>query len=250
LEQLLKNVDGATYVKDYNFKLLPGTGPYEVKDADVIKGKSVTIRRRNNYWGDKIRRNIGQNNFAAITEVVVRDQKLAVEMFKKGDLDFYPVSAREWVEEFGKLDKRSIAACQKLKVFNETPIGTLGLAFNTRKAPYDDVRLREAMGHLLNRPLIIQKLFYNEYQPINSFYAGTPYENPDNPKNEYDPQLAVKLLADAGWKDHDAQGRLTKNGQPLASAALLDEAVRTCADHLPGGSAQGRHQPEPSVHHA
>ena len=32
---------------------------------------------------------------------------------------------------------------------------------------------------------------------------------------QYDPALAVKLLAEAGWKDHDAQGRLIRNGQPL-----------------------------------
>ncbi len=96
----------------------------------------------------------------------------------------------------------------------------MGLAINTLKPPFNDVRLREALQHLLNRPLMIEKLFYNEYQPINSYYAGTPYENPDNPKNEYDPALAVKLLGEAGWKDRDAQGRLTKNGQPLAMELL------------------------------
>jgi len=148
-------------------------------------------------------------------ETVVRDQKLAVEMFKKGDLDFYPVSSREWVEEFGKLDRLDQGVIQKRKVYNEVPLGTLGLAFNTRKPPYDDIKLREALAHLLNRPLIIEKLFYNESAPIDSYYAGSPYENPTNPKMTYDPQLAVKLLAEAGWKDHDAQGRLTKNGQPL-----------------------------------
>jgi microcin C transport system substrate-binding protein len=68
---VLKNVNGASYVKDYNFKLLPGTGPYEVRDADVIKGKSVTIRRRNGYWAEKIRRNVGENNFDAMSEVIV-----------------------------------------------------------------------------------------------------------------------------------------------------------------------------------
>ena len=47
---VLKNVDGARYLKDYNFKLLPGTGPYIVDEADVVKGKSVTIRRRKDYW--------------------------------------------------------------------------------------------------------------------------------------------------------------------------------------------------------
>jgi microcin C transport system substrate-binding protein len=217
---VLKNVNGASYVKDYNFKVLPGTGPYEVREADVIKGKSVTIRRRNGYWADKVRRNAGENNFEAITEIIVRDPKLAVEMFKKGDLDFYFSSAREWVEELGKLDKIDQGVIQKRKAHNELPQGTMGLAINTLKPPFNDVRLREALQHLLNRPLMIEKLFYNEYQPINSYYAGTPYENPNNPKNEYDPALAVKLLGEAGWKDRDAQGRLTKNGQPLAMELL------------------------------
>ena len=31
----LKNLDGATYLRDYNFKLLPGTGPYTLSEADV-----------------------------------------------------------------------------------------------------------------------------------------------------------------------------------------------------------------------
>jgi len=218
---VLKNVDGAAYVKDYNFKLLPGTGPYEVREADVIKGKSLTIRRRNGYWAEQSRRNIGGNNFDALTEVVVRDRKLATEMFKKGDLDVLaPVTAQDWVEELGKLDKVDRGLIQKRKVWNELPQGTMGLAINTLKPPFNDVRLREALQHLLNRPLMIEKLFYNEYQPINSYFAGTPYENPNNPKNEYDPTLAVKLLNDAGWKDRDAQGRLTKNGQPLTMELL------------------------------
>ena len=52
--------------------------------------------------------------------------------------------------------------------------------------------------------------------PLNSFFAGGIYENPNNPKNPYDEQAALRLLAEAGWKDRDAQGRLVKNGQPLA----------------------------------
>jgi len=218
---ILKNVDAATYVKDYNFKLLPGTGPYEVRDADVLKGKSLTIHRRQGYWAENIRRNVGENNFDNVTEVVVRDRKLATEMFKKGDLDVLaPVTAQDWIEELGKLDKVDRGLIQRRKVFNEFPQGYTGLAINTRNPMLQDVRLREALQHLLNRPVLIEKLFYNEYQPINSFFAGSEYENPNNPKNEYDPQRAVTLLADAGWKDHDAQGRLVKNGQPLSIELL------------------------------
>ncbi len=85
--QILKDVNGATYLRDYNFKLLPGTGPYIVNDSDIEKGKSVTLRRRKDYWAEKYRVNIGQNNFDQYKSVVVRDENLAIEMEKKGELD-------------------------------------------------------------------------------------------------------------------------------------------------------------------
>ena len=65
--------------------------------------------------------------------------------------------------------------------------------------------MRTRIAHLLNRELLIEKLFFNEYMPMNSYFSGN-YENPNNPKIPYDPQLAVTLLAEAGWKDRDAQG--------------------------------------------
>ena len=48
--QVLKGLDGARYLKEYNFKLLPGSGPYIVSDEDVVKGQSISIRRRPDYW--------------------------------------------------------------------------------------------------------------------------------------------------------------------------------------------------------
>jgi microcin C transport system substrate-binding protein len=71
------------------------------------------------------------------------------------------------------------------------------------------------MTLLLNREQLMEKLFFNEYTPMNSYFPGGVYENPNNPKNTYDPAAAVKLLAEAGWSTRDAQGRLTKNGRPF-----------------------------------
>jgi microcin C transport system substrate-binding protein len=217
---ILKSTDGATYVKQYNFKLLPGTGAYVVNEADILKGKSVTIRRRNGYWAENHRRNVGLNNFSEIREVVVRDPNLAFEMFKRGDLDFHFVNiSRRWVQELN-FDKVQQGLIQKRKIFNDNPSGVQGLALNMRKAPFDDIRVRQALQHLLNRDLLIEKLFFKEYLPLNSHHAGGIYENPSNPKMPYDPQLALKLLAEAGWKNHDAQGRLVKDGRPLVIELL------------------------------
>ena len=223
---VLKTVNGDRYVKEYNFKLLPGTGPYVVNEADVVKGRSLTIRRRTDYWGENVRRSIGSNNFDEIREIVVRDQKLAMEMFKRGDLDYFaPVNATFWVQELNNFDRIQRGLIQKRKVYNDKPVGMRGFAINMRKAPFDDVRLRKALAHMLNRPLIVEKLFYNEETPINSYYSGGIYENPDNPKIQYDPQLALKLLAEAGWTSRDAQGRLVRNGQPLTMELMYANKI-------------------------
>ena len=220
---VLKDVDGAKYLTDYNFKLLPGTGPYRVDEADVQKGQSLMIRRRNDYWAANARRNMGLNNFDAIRETVVRDQNLAFEMFKKGDLDSYYVNiSREWVEELN-FDRVQRGLVQKRKIFNDNPSGIQGVAFNTRKEPFSDLRVRKALTLLQNRHLLIERLFFNEYVPQNSYYSGGIYENPSNPKNEYDPQAALALLAEAGWSSRDAQGRLVKNGQPLVLELLYSD---------------------------
>jgi len=223
---VLKTVNGDRYVKEYNFKLLPGTGPYIVNEADVVKGRSLAIRRRKDYWGENVRRSIGSNNFDEIREIVVRDQKLAMEMFKRGDLDYFaPVNATFWVQELNNFDRIQRGLIQKRKVYNDKPVGMRGFAINMRKAPFDDVRLRKALAHMLNRPLIVEKLFYNEETPINSYYSGGIYENPDNPKIQYDPQLALKLLAEAGWTSRDAQGRLVRNGQPLTMELMYANKI-------------------------
>lgn len=220
---ILKAVDGTAYLRDYNFKLLPGSGPYIVNETDIQKGKSITIHRRKDYWASAYRANVGFNNFDQIRLTVVRDPNLAFEMFKKGDLDYFAISrAKMWVEDLN-YDNFQKGLLVKREVFNNYPADVSFLAFNTRRAPWDDIRLRKAMTLLFNRELMIQKLFYNKYAPINSFYPGTPYENPNNPKNLYDPDAATKLLAEAGWKDRDAQGRLTKNGQPLQIELLYSD---------------------------
>ena len=219
---VLETIDGETYIRDYNYKMLPGTGPYIVHEEDIDRGNRVVISRRSDYWAEDYRRNVGTGNFDELHQIVVRDQNLAFEMFKRGDLDFYYVNvSREWVEE---LDTEPVqrGLIQKRKVFNEYPQGTNGIAMNTRRAPWDDVRVRQAMAHLFNRDLMIEKLYFNEYFPRLGYFYG-PYTDPENPKIGYDPEQAEALLIDAGWTERDAQGRLLRDGQPLTAELLYGQ---------------------------
>jgi microcin C transport system substrate-binding protein len=222
---VLKTLNGDKYLKEYNYKLLPGSGPYTIREEDVAKGQSITVRRRKDYWGEKARGNVGQGNFDELQFVVIRDDNLAFEKFKKGELDTFVVARpRQWVEDLN-FDNVQRGLIQKRKVFNAEPQVIREFAFNARNAPFDDIRVRKALTLLLDRKEIIEKIMFNEYEPENSFYTGTPYENPDNPKNLYDPEAALKLLADAGWNSRDSQGRLVKNGVPLQVELLYRNKI-------------------------
>ena len=62
----------------------------------------------------------------------------------------------------------------------------------------------------------MDKLFFNEYIRTNSFVPWSKYEHPDNPKQYYYPDKALKLLYEAGWKKHPEEKWLSKNNKDFA----------------------------------
>ena len=112
---------------------------------------------------------------------------------------------------------------QKRKIFNNNPQGIRGICLQYAQAALRrhsrpqglDAASGSQADHRENH---VQSSTSRRIPTI----AGTPYENPDNPKNDYDPQEALKLLADAGWNSRDSQGRLVKNGAPLQIELLYD----------------------------
>ncbi|MBN1968139.1 MAG: hypothetical protein JXR48_15080 [Candidatus Delongbacteria bacterium] len=228
----LKKIDGKGYMEKYQWKMLPGTGPYVLDEKNTIKGQKIAIRRRSDFWGENYKVNIGMNNFDKINIVVIRDEVLVKEKLKKGEIDFYNVNrAQWWVNEFNEKDptppfeELTRGLVQKKKVYNFLPKGVSGLAFNMRKAPFDDIRIRKAFAMLWNRDQLINTLFYNEYRKINSSFPGSIYENKENLKIEYNPTEANKLLDEAGWKSRNSEGfRTNDNGELLEIDFMIEQS--------------------------
>ena len=51
----------------------------------------------------------------------------------------------------------------KQKVYNYNPVGFQGFAMNMRKPPFDDLRVRRAMAHLVDRKKMNSTIMYNQY---------------------------------------------------------------------------------------
>ena len=226
---IIAKLTGKEYMEKFQNQTMPGSGIYLLRDEDINQGNSLTMTRVSNYWDKNNPIGKGGSNFAKVKFRVVQDETLQREMFKKGELDLYVVGqAKYWVKEFlpEQIEQLGKGWIQRRKIYTQSPNGASGFVFNMREEPFNDIRVRRAFAYLLNREKLIDKLFYNEYVPTNSFYPGSVYENPANEQIRYDPATAQRLLAEAGWSERDKEGFLTNaRGQRLELDLMSDESA-------------------------
>lgn len=151
-----------------------GSGPYVM--SDVSPGKSLTYTRDPNYWAKDLPSQRGRFNFDQIRFDVYRDDVVALEAIKSGQIDFYEeYIARNFATAY------DIPAVQrgdllKLRTPHKIPRGMQGFIFNLRKSKFADVRVREAIGMTLDFEWMNKRLFYDAYTRVQSFFPNTMFE--------------------------------------------------------------------------
>ncbi|MBI3260341.1 MAG: hypothetical protein HYZ54_12860 [Ignavibacteriae bacterium] len=216
-EHVIGKLSGTEFIDKCQFSMVPGSGPYILLDNDIKKGQQYSLTRRDDYWAKNDPLLKYSANFDRIQFDVVEDQtNLEYEKFKKGDQDFFlytSITTDKWLND--KYEAVEKGWVQKRRVFTNAPFGTAGPAFNMRKPPFDDIRVRKAFAYLFNRESIIKNLLFDEYLPTDSHNDNSVFESPDCPKVRYNPELAASLLKEAGWTTKNADGILMKNGKPF-----------------------------------
>jgi peptide/nickel transport system substrate-binding protein len=100
--------------------------------------------------------------------------------------------------------------------FTRVPTSVVaGIAFNTRRAPLDDVRIRRAIAMSIDRDAISKKITLGVYPVTNMIQPQFSWAfDPAIREPSYDPQQADRLLDAAGWR-RGADGRRRRNGTLL-----------------------------------
>lgn len=210
-------MEGKDFNKAFTMSLPGSSGPYRL--SEVKEGRYYVLTRNQDYWADQLPHHKGTFNFAKIKYKVMAPN-VAFEAFKRGDFDIFDqITAKRWVTETNSepFQKNWII---KQKVYNSLPRGFMGLALNLRKPLFKELKVRQALMHLLDRQTIIEKLLYGEYLPLNSYWQSF-FGEKANPEFGYDPAAAQQLLAESGYKKLDKDGYLINSaGQKLEFTIL------------------------------
>ncbi len=230
-----------------------GSGPYRIKQ--VSPARSISYERVADYWGKDLPVNRGQWNFDEIRFDYYRDETVAFESFKAGNLDYHQeTSAKNWATAYDFAAVRNgwvirqevpIRSAQSMQCF----------VLNLRRPQFQDRRVRQAFNLAFDFEWANKNLFFGQYQRVGSYFEGTDLAAPkalpegreleilNEVKDEVPPEVftkvhenpvndspgafrdnlrqAMQLLKDAGYEVKNGTLTNTKTGEPLAVEFLL-----------------------------
>lgn len=213
--QLANDKNIIDFATDYNSEkrmrdpsAIAGSGPYRL--VEWITDQKVVLEKKENWWGSAHEKEC--TGFEAypdkITYKVVTDLTSALVALKAGDMDVMNSIKPKDFSELVKTEKFT----EKFNTHTPLMLAYTFFGINTLRPQFKDVKVRQAIAHLVDIKRINETTMYGYAQP--SIGPVNPYQkaayNNDIKPYEYDVELAKKLLADAGWKDLDGDGVLDK----------------------------------------
>jgi len=149
-----------------------GSGPYAI--GDFKPGTYVTYKRRPDYWGKDLPVNRGRFNFDELRYEYYRDRTLELEGLKAGTFDFREeFTSLDWATGY---DIPSVKEGRliRLTLPDERPSGAQGFFINTRRDPFKDKRVREALDLVFDFEWSNKNLFFNLYTRTQSYFENSP----------------------------------------------------------------------------
>ncbi len=206
--------------RDANCEAPVGSGPFKITKWD--RQSEIVLERNPAYnWAPPTAGHQGPAYLDKIVWKFIPEPSVRFASLQSGDVDVIesvPPESEEAAEQNPDL---------KLIIADRPGNPTNG-AINTTRAPFDDIRVREAFVRSADIESALNSVFFGRYKRApGPLSAATPFATADfKSLYDYDPARANKLLDEAGWTEKDSNGIRHKNGKSLTV-------------HIPIGDFQG-----------
>jgi microcin C transport system substrate-binding protein len=151
-----------------------GSGAYRVKTFE--QGRTIEYELRDDYWAKDLPINLGQNNFRRLRFEYYRERQVAFEAFKAGAINFHQeYTARVWATGYD-FPAFNDGRVKKELLHNGAPTGSQGWYFNTRREPFKDPRIREALGLAFDFEWTNKNVMFSSYKRVVSYFQNSAME--------------------------------------------------------------------------
>ncbi len=217
-------------------------------------GRFVVGERVEDYWGKDLAVNRGQSNFDRIRYDYFLDATVIRLALKSGDIDFrIENQAKAWAVDYDVPPVRD-GWLKRIEVPHQRPTGMQAFVLNTRRAKFQDRRLRRALTFAFDFEWTNRNIFFDQYTRTESYFSNselaatglpegeeleilegyrgrvpeevftTPYWAPSTDGTGWPRQnleRAFELFAEAGWVVEDMVLVNAETKQPLTFEILL-----------------------------
>ncbi len=199
------SIIGSSSYESDNFKVV-GTGPFVLGERKP--GKFIKILRNESYWNRKA-------YLSAVIFKTIKDQRWRILQVSNGTAD---VSLLESMLGYNEITNK-----KNLRVLSVKSAVVSYLSFNTRRGPFRDRRMREALAHLINKEVVISNIFQNFGKNATSpVPPGIFGHNPQLKDYKFDLGEAKRLKIEAGYKSEiEVSLYYGKNSQNLENIAVV-----------------------------
>jgi peptide/nickel transport system substrate-binding protein len=216
----------AEHFEDQTLQIPVGSGPYRV--AEVKPGERLVLERDPNYWARNLPITRGLYNFDSIRIDYFRDATAMFEAFKAGLVDYrVEDDTTRWRGEYdfpAAKDGRIVKAA----IPSGLPKGVSGFAFNLRRAPFADGRVREALASMFDFEWINANLFGGAYKRSGGFFDDSDLSSIGRPASAREQALLAPFPGVV--RDDVMEGRWRA---PVSDGTGRDRAIaRRAIDEL------------------
>ena len=202
---------GPDFTTRYLWRATPTTGGYALDPAGLTMGRQLTLTRVRNWWAAQRKYTRYSCNVDHIVYSFIAEGAKIRELFRIGELD--ALSARDadfWYEGL-EIEPVHRGYIQRVHFANLWPRNCFGFHLNCASPTFADKQARIGFHHALNIRAVINTIFRGDYRQSNSYFSGFgEFTNPRLRARSYDPTLARKAFAAAGYTEEGPDGILHK----------------------------------------
>lgn len=178
-----------------------GTGRYKL--VEHVREDKIVLERNDDFWGEL-------PEATKVTFKPISNEGTRTANMISGAVDFIADVPVRDVETLEANDKITVIKEPSLRIiyinlagWSDTPSRDADIPLKSPDGsnPFKDIKVREAMYRAINEEEIIEKVMNGYGEPAASYIpVGYNGYNPDIKRLEYDPELAEKLLDEAGYE--------------------------------------------------